>query len=273
MRTAGRSASQGRIGVEALQALIGEDVEVEAVTTAQLRTISRQWAAQGLSSASIVVRLNCLSAIGVNVKGCRPRIAKKLKWWLDPESEEKIVAHLMERSEDPTRAYTTPRRVALVHLIMWTTRTGLRIEESLRLTWDKIHRRTIVDAEGNERLRVTVTVPGTKTGMAQATLVLSPAAVEVLDGIKPHPGRPIFDIPYDNAQHHWQRARLCLGLPDPTVATLKALRRSAARHLHSVKGMPLDLVRTYLRHESVNTTMGYLRLTGGYNEEEMARWL
>ena len=44
------------------------------------------------------------------------------------------------------------------------------------------------------------------------------------------------------------------------MATLKALRRSAARYL-TVGGMPLDILRQYLRHNSVATTMGYLRLT------------
>ncbi len=39
------------------------------------------------------------------------------------------------------------------------------------------------------------------------------------------------------------------------------------------KGMPLDMVRLYLRHGSMETTMGYLRLTGGYEEGEIRRYL
>jgi hypothetical protein len=37
--------------------------------------------------------------------------------------------------------------------------------------------------------------------------------------------------------------------------------------------MPLDVLRQYLRHENIKTTEEYLRLTGGYSEAEMRRWL
>jgi hypothetical protein len=37
--------------------------------------------------------------------------------------------------------------------------------------------------------------------------------------------------------------------------------------------MPLDMLRQYLRHESIWTTMGYLRLVGGYDKDEMRKFL
>jgi len=59
---------------------------------------------------------------------------------------------------------------------------------------------------------------------------------------------------------------------DNPIATLKALRRTAARHL-TVNGMPTETVRKYLRHSNIQTTLGYLDLVGGYTTKEQHRWL
>jgi len=56
------------------------------------------------------------------------------------------------------------------------------------------------------------------------------------------------------------------------MATLKAMRRTAVRHL-TVNGMPTEMVRDYLRHSDIKTTMGYLHLVGGYSTEEQRRYL
>jgi integrase len=69
----------------------------------------------------------------------------------------------------------------------------------------------------------------------------------------------------------WATVRKQMGIEHPG-ATLKAFRRGAARQL-TVGGMPLDMLRQYLRHESVSTTMGYLRLVGGYDKNEMRKFL
>jgi len=86
-------------------------------------------------------------------------------------------------------------------------------------------------------------------------------------------GEPrIFPIAYDNLHELWDKARAFLGCADNHMATLKALRRTAARHL-TINGMPTEMVRDYLRHENIKTTMGYLHLVGGYKTEEQRRWL
>ncbi len=82
----------------------------------------------------------------------------------------------------------------------------------------------------------------------------------------------VFPITYDHLLARWDALVLRMGWEGNGV-TLKALRRSAARYLHVDCGMPLDMVRAYLRHEDIETTLGYLRLTGGYGTEEMRRFL
>jgi integrase len=83
----------------------------------------------------------------------------------------------------------------------------------------------------------------------------------------------VFPITYTELNGVWQICRTHLAEQDNPLATLKALRRSAARYLHVTKGMPILLVRDYLRHSDVETTMEYLRLTGGINDAEYRRYL
>ena len=327
MRSLKRNRSQAEVAVATLEQLIrgkgstvtlpsckakrvytGRTLRVEDVRKEDLKRAVRLWLDEGTQPATVITRLSCLSAMGLDVRGCRPRLPRKLKWWLNPQQEAVILAHLRQQSgsdgegsepstgqaatsEHPTRIIggfvvedrshgdrvvlhllrtLTPadrahtRRLALADLIVWTGATGLRIEESLNLRWSDIHKR---DA------RTLVTVPGLKTHMAQATLPLSAEATAVLARRRPLGGATVFGATYAEVLREWVEARKVLGLEDPSVATLKALRRTAARSLHATKGMPLDMTRQYLRHENVQTTMGYLRLTGGYGEAEISRWL
>lgn len=226
------------------------------------------WYALGLSPATITKRLNCLGAMGIDVGGNRPTIKPALKWWLRPEEERRVLDYLSEHA--PSRHLY--RQVGL--FIAWTTRTGLRIEESLRLT--------TMDFTGllGPTDAMSFNVPGLKSHAAgNITLPLSNEAGEIaqalfwLDDDHVRIG-PMFEVTYSQLETVWGDLRSkCLMAADEPTCTLKALRRSAARHLHITKGMPLDMVRQYLRHEDIETTMGYLRLTGGYGTEEMRRWL
>ena len=154
----------------------------------------------------------------------------------------------------------------LLPFVLWTVATGLRIEETLRLRWRD------VDLELGA-----VSVLGTKTDLSQAILPLSAEAVEVLrdyarETMPLNPAAPVFDIAYPNLRYRWEVARKLLGLSDIPTATLKSLRRSFARRAH-LKGMPVDVLRQYLRHSNLKTTQGYLYLVGGYSQDEMRRWL
>lgn len=120
-----------------------------------------------------------------------------------------------------------------------------------------------------------VNVPGTKTEYAEATLPLSEEATGVLQKLEPSKHAPsefIFPMAYLELRAEWQKCRRYLELEGVPTATLKALRRSFARRAH-LKGMPIDVLRQYLRHNLLTTTQGYLHLVGGYNQDEMARYL
>ena len=257
MRSRARNYSQAQIGIDTLEDILRvPPFTVSRIAKDHVRTAVRIWLAAGTRESTIVARLNCLSCLGIDVTGCRPRVPRKLKWWLSPEDELRITAHCRESAK--------PIMHKLADLIEWTTRTGLRIEESIALKWSDVYFRPG---------RTLVTVPGLKTYTAQKTLPVSDEAGAILTRRKALGGKTVFDVAYNELQRAWKEARDILGLTDPYSATLKALRRSAARSLHVSKGMPLDMVRQYLRHENVDTTMGYLRLTGGYGEEEIGKWL
>lgn len=249
LRSYRRCKSQVLIGVKFLENL-GRHY-LDEVTEQDLVQF-REWSfSTGLSAASVNCRLSCLSVLGIKVKYAR--LPKIRKWYLSQAEERQLYALGLEP--------------LLLHFVRWTIATGLRIEESLALHWAD------VDLEAG-----TVRVPGTKTDLAEATLPLSDEAKRVLDEWWQHQPRntaqrvPVFPIAYSCLRRQWQDARVKLGLQDVKTATLKSLRRSFARRAH-VKGMPIDILRQYLRHGSLKTTQGYLYLVGGYNPDEMRRWL
>lgn len=255
-RSASTTLSQAEAAVKALS----EDPStayVSAITQEIIQEVTAAWYDEGLAPSTINKRLNALCAMGVSVEGCRFKVPKRLQWWLRPDVEQKVCAWLEE--DDSGQPWELAR---FATFIRWTTRTGLRIEESLSLRW------TDFSADFSE-----VTVPGTKTANSQATLALSTAASSVLlHGATREIGDGPWPWTYEEVHGMWRLVRNKFRFVDPT-ATLKALRRSAARHLHVDCGMPLDMVRQYLRHDDVKTTMGYLRLTGGYSLEEQRRYL
>lgn len=259
MRSGKTLYSQAHTAVQVLMSVVG-DCEVSAVTQATVSMVTAKWYALGLAPATIQKRLNCLRVLGVGVGPVKAG-PKPLKWWLRPEAEAVLV-----RDFGPTSEFAL--------FVKWTTRTGLRVEETLRL----------MRGDFSHDFRE-LTVPGTKTGDAQAAIALSSEAASIARELffeDPRsqwqagdaPSRtPMFRMDYLTLRTLWERARHRYGWQDIPTATLKALRRSAARHLHVDCGMPLDIVRQYLRHSDVQTTMGYLRLTGGYSTQEMRRYL
>ena len=271
------------------------------VSTKVLRAMVTKWRAAGLSPASCHMRLSVLSVMGIDVNGSRPPLGKVLKWWLTPDMQGDLTARLragtlgcddddddegdggeglramtppitlqvgsftfQQTTEAPPIKERTdaPTDLILADFIDWTVWTGLRVEESLRLRRSSF-------ANGFR----SVTVPGLKTLGSQATLPISSDATALAKRIFAGSSGDalMFPVCYRQLSRRWRVVMKTMGVDHP-MATLKALRRSAARYL-TVGGMPLDILRQYLRHNSVATTMGYLRLTGGYGENEMRRWL
>lgn len=225
-----------------------------------LKAAVRGWRKTSLSPVTINRRVVCLSTLGYETRNLYTPMPKKLKWWLKPDQQETLTAWLLSRGGRMDRM--------MVQYVTWTTQTGLRVEESLRLT-----RADFAELPSG---RIIMTAPGLKTSDAQATLPLSAEAEEVFRsrmGLNAAPDKRLFAVSYGRLAVKWRECKIVLGVEDNRNATLKALRRVAARNLHASKGMPLDMVRTYLRHENIQTTMGYLRLTGGYGADEIARYL
>ena len=266
-RSFDRSMSQGNMVLEALHSR--GLTTLPEVTPEVVRELVDLWTRAGYARGTIMVRCAILNLMGVPVQGCRPRGRQQLKWWLNPTERERLLGWL--------RGIPDADYGDTADYIEWTCYTGLRVEETLRLTW-----RDITFNHGPDgRLipeKMAMTAPGTKTANSQAALPLGKEACLIIvrrrEAVpEAHPGDRVFPIGYRKLANLWSECREFIGAQDVPTATLKALRRSAARYLHVDRGMPLELTRAYLRHGSVGTTMGYLKLTGGYGTEEMARWL
>jgi len=272
---------QARHALEAVTLLVRPDLDnlplAERLTriahsevrAEHLRAAVRAWRKTALAPVTINRRVVCLSVLGYETRNLYTPLPKKLKWWLKPDQQAALSAWLLSRGSRMDRL--------MVHYIDFVTQTGLRVEEALRLTradFSSIIVRHPVTGEESERL--IMTVPGLKTSDAQATLPLSARAEAVFRsrlGLNAAPAKPLFAVSYGRLAGKWRECKIFLRVEDNSNATLKALRRVAARNLHAINGMPLDVARTYLRHENIQTTMGYLRLTGGYGADEIARYL
>jgi integrase len=238
---------------------INRELKVSAVEPHHIQQATAYWYSEGVSPATITKRLNCLSKLGVNVDGCRVKVPKQLKWHLKESDKPKVLAWCREQFEK----HRVPWLDILADYIEWTTITGLRIEESL---WLDLGNDFSPDYSA-------VSVPGLKTATSQATLPLGAEASGVAFRRSFASTSLMFPIPYKDLQEAWELVREHFGWQHDPTATLKALRRSAARYLHVDCGMPLHMVQQYLRHESMDTTLEYLRLAGGYGTEEMRRYL
>ena len=235
-------------------------VTLEDLSTSHLR----QWASSmregGLTPATINAKL---SVVGVLWKFYQMELRKvpyvprsrALKWWLSPAMQVLALAWCAENNCG-----------ALADFILWSVNSGMRVQETLRC-----ERQHFIDLTG----QAAITVPGTKTNGAQATIPLSSSAASVALrrlGPKGAPTDRLFDVPYSELQKAWKRCAHHLGLGDNKTATLKALRRSFARHATD-NGMPAFVLQKILRHASIQSTMDYLRLVGGIDDALMRRWM
>lgn len=273
-RGANTDDSQMRGALDTLCLVLGKGstvATVDEVTSAHVAECVATWVANGLSASTVNKRLCILSALKINCEGNWRRPDKRLKWWLKPTECERLLAHLRAKPNPPF-----PQADLVADYVEWASHVGMRVEETLRLTWGDCLIAFEKDEEGKVMNMCEVSVPGTKTERAQASLAL--ASVPALLLARRHATRTVlneprvFPIEYDNLHEYWQRCRDFLGVRDNPLSTLKALRRTAARHL-TTGGMPTDVVRQYLRHSDIQTTMGYLRLVGGYTTGEQRKWL
>jgi integrase len=241
---------------------------LESLTEADLDGWRKRAERKGIQPPTIYARMSMVSKLydvaldngykGTKPKINRPNVPRKLKWWLKPETQVEAVAWLANNGHTEAAKFVT-----------WTVATGLRVEESLALTSNHF-----VGLSGE---RPALTVPGTKTSGAQATLPLSIEAAQIAlgllgcrtDGRNP----PLFASTYKQLWTSWDECRAALGLEGEATATLKSFRRSYARE-RSAKGCPLPLLQQLMRHSDPHTTMEYLRLTGGaFTDAELRPFL
>ncbi|WP_157344823.1 tyrosine-type recombinase/integrase [Bradyrhizobium pachyrhizi] len=188
--------------------------------------------------------------------------AKVPKWWLKPELEPKVLKWCLEHGEHD-----------LADFISFITHTGCRVEETLRLQRDHFN------FEAGE-----MTIPGTKTDGAERTVPLFSEALGIAKHRLRHAGNDGFLFhfspsdarvvaieafvarSYEVIKKKWRGVRIAFGLTRIKTATPKALRRTFARRAND-NGMPTEMLRQYLGHEDIATTIEYLRLIGGYTEQ------
>lgn len=246
------------------------DKTLGTLTTTDISTYIRLMQAEGLAPWTVHARVCIIATIyqvaqrngyaGPVPTIPRPHVPKTLKWWLKPDVEPEVLAWLRDVMLKPEVA----------DFVLWTAETGLRIEETLRVT--------ACDFIGLDGEQPELTVPGTKTDDAQATLALSAIAAGLararLIGNKgPQGGARLFRITYRQLDRAWQEVRVQFGWQDISTATLKAIRRSFARR-RTVKGCPLPVLQQMMRHKDPQTTLGYVRLVGGdFTAEEQRKWL
>ena len=279
----GRRKYPNNVGwANAMARALGPTTPLSDITTDML--ILYRDSLTDLSPATLYARMSVASTLFDVAKesgewdGTKPRIPyphvpKPLQWWLNPTREKELMAWLTYGPTSGTASCrTSPTasspstssdwRSTLCAYITWARLTGLRVEETLRLT----HGDFFTDAQGRPYL----TVPGTKTAGSQATLPLSDEAWTLATSLLAH-GQPyLFPMTYRTLYRHWVQACRAMGWPD---GALKALRRGYARE-RALKGMPLPIIQQMMRHASPGTTAGYLRLTGGeFTHEEVAQWL
>lgn len=271
--TRGKASQESQLR-QALNTLLGvlgpkaTQMALEDITTAHVKRCVDTWRSESKSPSTINARLSVLSILGVKTDTCWVSVKLPPKWWLRPEEQERLIAYL--RATPPA----FPTAPLLADYIEFISYTGLRVEEALRLTWRDISV-NLYEEGGKLKSNSEFTVPGTKTQRSRATLALGVLpALLLIERQKGAAGEQMFVFPikYDYLHEAWDKARAYLGEEGNPMATLKALRRTAARHL-TVNGMPTEMVRAYFRHSNIKTTMGYLHLVGGYNVNEQRKFL
>lgn len=200
-----------------------------------------------IASLAVVVRLAHDARPQLSKVAVLPKVTVRQpvapRWWLTPEAHAELREWL-----------DMVGRYELRTFVDWTCATGLRVEETLRVT-----RHHVFGLDGD---RPTIIVPGTKTTSSSVTLPLSDAAAEIASAaLGVHLSGHLIEASYRSLLADWQAARRFLGVTDIPTATLKSLRRSYAARLAS-RNVPTEVIRQAMRHSLITTTQGYLNLTG-----------
>lgn len=246
---------------------LGPKVMFSDVGTAELDALVGKWRADGLSSATIkhylytTRRVFKLAAARAKASGVQKDRIPELpvvtlrrppRWWLTPDLYEMVIGWCFEHDQ-----------LWLADYVDWTINTGLRVQETLRC---RRHHFTGLTSE-----RPLLTVPGTKTDNSETTLPISMEAARIAHA-RFEVGHVLFPIGEQRLRAIWNDCREALGLADIPTATPRALRRTFAR-VATDGGMPAAVLQRYMRHSDIKTTKGYLELVGGWDSEDVRKYL
>lgn len=274
----------------AIEAFHGGHRGLETITTKDMRDFIASCRSKGNSDSTLNVKLSVYSAmftffapeLGDDFRAPDIPWVKKSrasKWWCRPELADAIVSWLRERGRDTTADY-----------ILFVTHSGCRVEEALKL------QREHFDFDAN-----LMTIPGTKTDGSHRVVPMFTVARDIaLKRFGDTTNRQAFlfsftdddtayfrewcrgktpdEISRERTTRHyrplrrqWSAIRFAMKITDPT-ATIKALRRTFGVYA-TRNGMPTETLRMYYGHDDIETTQGYLKVTGGNDPEAIRKWV
>lgn len=250
--------------------LMLEELRLEDITEEYIEGFKYTKRIHGTSNSTINKYLSCLSVL-FDVAGVpKPNIrrlpeARVEKWWLTPERYRDLMIYMKGTFEVATEFGETHRRKQFRYLVQIMVEAGLRVRETLALKRSDMNLQAL-----------SIKVPGTKTAGAEATIPISERVAQAIRWLNAialaNRRQNLFTISYDDARGYWQHCRKWLGVSDIPTATLKALRRTFAANATKA-GMPTAVLKEVMRHENIETTMGYLRLTGAGLAEEARKYM
>lgn len=172
------------------------------------------------------------------------------QWWLHPDDEDTLVHWLSDK-----------RHFRFAEMVRMITHQGLRVGEANRLELRHL---------GTDSM----TVPGTKTTVSQASIPLFKHSAHLITWLKCNnrSNGKCFAFSDQYLMDTWNDCRDFLGVRHIKSSTMKSLRRTFAYRAIQA-GMPTAVLQQVMRHKSITTTEGYLRIVGGGLVEESRKYL
>lgn len=236
--------------------------EIDQIVSEDVDAIVQDMRQRQLSATYINQQLGLLRTINqVALKRDPPLATKTIptphlksghqrKWWLTPDDHLKATAWLREPGNNPLFA-------DVIDIMAYQ---GLRVEETLRLTTRSF--------AGLDTEKPWLYPDGTKTREASNALAVYPATVDVakrcIERAASNGWDRLFPLTPRQTNYMWNEVRSFLGASDVPTATMKSVRRTFAWYANNRK-MPTATLQEVMRHKTITTTAGYLRLVGAGN--------
>ncbi|QNN21228.1 site-specific integrase [Planctomycetales bacterium ZRK34] len=238
-----RSEAHARINSDDVANLIGYEVPVSSVTQLTIDYVVSELKRRNLSNATINRKLSALSKMlkFAEDRGWidrRPKIERlrenthRIRWMTNAEEETVLKTCRFLGFTD------------LADLVVVLTDTGMRLSEALKLHSKDIDSGMI--RVWQNKADYPRSVPMTKRVRE---------VVERRSG----DGELFPKLTFDMAQHQWQRVRDIVGMAGDDQFVLHMLRHTCASRLVQ-RGVSLPVVKEFLGHKSIQTTMRYAHL-------------